>query len=285
MSLVHRSWTRPAQRAIRRAFRVYANPGLSLLLRNPLVGPWTRHICVEWFNPRFPQDADRTFYLLTVLPHVAPNVESLSLLLPFEPGPRCQYVLDVIKSLSRFRYLKRLSLGNNTEVSLPLDDLCEVLSRLPLLNFLSLRRWQPTLPTLEVLVIDELAQNFNEIVNAVLPYCTGLRLLEIEEISRFLRSTHSLSLSTSLQELHLRDQRGIPIDTKPSSEDNWDEMIVAVLSRLPNLRVFTLSVCHLNAKKHVLVETRLLRTESNTGLFKTGVGSDICWNTNSRERT
>ncbi|KAH8104974.1 hypothetical protein DFH11DRAFT_1323234 [Phellopilus nigrolimitatus] len=145
MCLVHRSWTSSVQRAMRRGVHVIGSFGLYALFRNPLVGPWTRHICFEMPNSKFHTKAedrpDEMFALLAALPHVAPNVTTLAVWAPFNAVAFGPHVIDVIRSLADFQDLTQLTIGSKYGWSRQLPDLCETVARIPSLKRLKLIDW------------------------------------------------------------------------------------------------------------------------------------------------
>ncbi|KAH8104991.1 hypothetical protein DFH11DRAFT_1883132 [Phellopilus nigrolimitatus] len=145
MCLVHRSWTSSVQRAMRRGVHVIGSFGLYALFRNPLVGPWTRHICFDMPNSKFYTKAenrpDEVFALLAALPHVAPNVETLAVWAPFDANKFGPHVIDAVRSIAEFQNLKQLTVGNRCGPSRQLPDLCETVARMPSLKRLKLTDW------------------------------------------------------------------------------------------------------------------------------------------------
>ncbi|KAH8104995.1 hypothetical protein DFH11DRAFT_1323806 [Phellopilus nigrolimitatus] len=145
MCLVHRSWTRSVQRAMQRGVQVVGSFGLYSLFRNPLFGPWTRHICFDMPNLQYHTKAedrsDEMFALLTALPHVAPNVATLAVWARFDADEFGPHVVDVIRSLADFQDLEQLTVGNRCGPSRQLPGLCETVARMPSLRRLKLIDW------------------------------------------------------------------------------------------------------------------------------------------------
>ncbi|KAH8104982.1 hypothetical protein DFH11DRAFT_1323277 [Phellopilus nigrolimitatus] len=145
MCLVHRSWTSSVQRVMRRGVQVIGSFGLYSLFRNPLFGPWTRHICFDMPNLQYHTKAenrpDEMFALLAALPHVTPNVETLAVWAPFDADEYGPHVIDAIRSLAYFQDLKQLTVGSVYGLSRQLPDLCETVARMPSLKRLKLIYW------------------------------------------------------------------------------------------------------------------------------------------------
>ncbi|KAH8104989.1 hypothetical protein DFH11DRAFT_1323605 [Phellopilus nigrolimitatus] len=145
MCLVHRSWTSSVQRAMRLGVQVVGSLGLYSLFRNPLVGPWTRHIWFDMpnfkFHTKVEDRPDEMFALLAALPHVAPNVETLAVWAPFDANKFGTHVVDAVRSLAEFQNLKQLTVGNKCGPSRQLPDLCETVARMPSLKRLKLTDW------------------------------------------------------------------------------------------------------------------------------------------------
>ncbi|KAH8104976.1 hypothetical protein DFH11DRAFT_1883121 [Phellopilus nigrolimitatus] len=145
MGLVHRSWTSSVQRAMRRGVQVVGSFGLYSLFRNPLFGPWTRHICFDMPNLKFHTKAedrpDEMFALLAALPHVAPNVETLAIWAAFDAEELSPHIIDAIRSLADFQELKQLTIGSKCGWSRQLPGLCETVARMPSLKRLKLIDW------------------------------------------------------------------------------------------------------------------------------------------------
>ncbi|KAH8104980.1 hypothetical protein DFH11DRAFT_1836285 [Phellopilus nigrolimitatus] len=145
MCLVHRSWTNSVQRVMRRGVQTIGSLGLHSLFRNPLFGPWTRHI--QFAMPNFEsheKDEDRSdemFALLAALPHVAPNVTTLVIWAPFNADEFGPHVIDAIRSLADFQDLKQLNVGSAYGLSRQLPDLCETVARMRSLRRLKLTDW------------------------------------------------------------------------------------------------------------------------------------------------
>ncbi|KAH8104988.1 hypothetical protein DFH11DRAFT_1883130 [Phellopilus nigrolimitatus] len=145
MCLVHRSWTSSVQRAMRRGVQVIGSLGLYSLFRNPLFGPWTRHICFDMpdltFHTKAEDRPDEMFALLAALPHVAPNVETLAVWALFDADEFGPHVIDAIRSLADFQDLEQLTVGNRCRPSRELPDLCETVARMRSLKRLKLTDW------------------------------------------------------------------------------------------------------------------------------------------------
>lgn len=152
MSIVHRSWTFHAQRALRRRISVDDLKNLSPLLSSPLIGPWVQELffCpfdIKWYESASQKDKGEVSRLLRTVFTMCPNIRSLCLRMPFHLFSSESAVLgSVIPEIPSLRSLQSLWLCNVTRswsewIASPLPDLCEALTDLKLLKCLHLYDW------------------------------------------------------------------------------------------------------------------------------------------------
>lgn len=153
MSLVHRSWTSAAQRALRRRQNVVGLKDLHKLLRNPHVGPWVRELSFTsptlthyWSGFEGLDDIAEVSRLLLVLLKLCPNVRKLYIKSCFNhKGDLSSFgsILQEIGSLPRLDTLwlthYRAFYGTDDTPNLP--DFCAQLPRMKALKRLSLNGW------------------------------------------------------------------------------------------------------------------------------------------------
>lgn len=149
MSLVHRSWTGPAQRALHKRVDVRGIMNLRTLLRSPYVGPRIKEVCFVCpdLMPNLSERSDAEFAdmarLLSSFLKSAPNVHSLCLRITVSKGS---------SDSSRFRSLTRGLVGlhclenlwfiQDGSHDIPaqwMPELCSALSNLPQLKVLWLK--------------------------------------------------------------------------------------------------------------------------------------------------
>ncbi|KAH8104984.1 hypothetical protein DFH11DRAFT_1748955 [Phellopilus nigrolimitatus] len=235
MCLVHRSWTSSVQRAMRRGVQAIGSFGLYSLFRNPLFGPWTRHICFDMPNSDFyakvEDRPDEMFALLAALPHVAPNVETLALWALFDAYEFGPHVIDAIRSLADFQDLEQLTVGDWCGQSWQLPDLCETVARMPSLKRLKLIDW--TCPEASSSTVPDFLSKLSP--------CSELTDIDFEgkadkSSEQYLRWLFQPCKDYALKNLTLRGYD--LVNTEHGTEDNFLPLVIR--PALPHLKTLTM---------------------------------------------
>ncbi|KAH8112818.1 hypothetical protein DFH11DRAFT_1604090 [Phellopilus nigrolimitatus] len=146
MSLVHRSWTESAQRAMRSIARVVDLDGLYSFLQSPLSGRWTRSLLIgpRSKNGPFVEPTLQRFeamHLLKTILCIAPKMKLLSIqmqFLPLEPFSLRKEAPAFVRELGRLRSLKTLRLVAMEDSFELLPEVWTALVNMPHLEYLLL---------------------------------------------------------------------------------------------------------------------------------------------------
>lgn len=145
MTVVHRTWTAAANRALRPQVRIIGSSNLRSFLRSPRMGPWLREF---YFIESLESENTREMVrLLEYFIRNAPNLRQLAIRTWWRIGVYDQYTLDgVVRQFEHLRELESLWLFTTRGHFACLPVLTGVLPHLRSLKRLHLRNWMTGAP-------------------------------------------------------------------------------------------------------------------------------------------
>lgn len=142
LSLVHRTWTGLAQRALRRR-AVLVGPGLALFLRSPLCGPWVTRLGILGVDNPLRRGYGIEWASLEALVARTPHLTQLQI----ENDDYSADSSSFFRSLRAMHSLKRLTFSLDGIENLFFFGLCQILPNLQDLAFLQVELGDDTMPS------------------------------------------------------------------------------------------------------------------------------------------
>ena len=160
MSLVHRTWSDSAQRALFSCVYIRGLKGLRSALASPCVGPWTQDVCFKWRRVWRADDdpkgepVEEVLPLLSALLRRLSNVRKLTIWTYFTETDSSVMteLLETLKELldiEELRLLHEYTFEDSDPGCPHLHELCTVLPYLRRLRTLHIRQWVTPNQTLE----------------------------------------------------------------------------------------------------------------------------------------